>query len=206
MGQGVHTGGGGQRRGHALHQHRVVNGHVGRAAPVHDGHLHLAAGVGDDAEARHFRRRAGGGVDGHIGRKAFVGFVHAFIVLNLAAVGNDEAHALAAVVRAAAAQGDQAVALFLAVHFRGFFHVAIRGVGHGFVVYGIGHARLIQNIRDLLQNAGRHNTLVGNDERFGPAQLLHAHGDFTGSADAHERCTGNKEGKHFRVVQHFAHY
>lgn len=98
VGQGVHAGSRSQGRRHAYHEQRVVNGHVGGHAPVHDSHFHMTGFVGDDAEAGHFRRGAGGGVHGHIRGKTLGGLVDPFVILNLSSVGNEQAHALAAVM------------------------------------------------------------------------------------------------------------
>ena len=43
----VHTGGGGQGRGHTHHQDGVVDGDARGDAPVDDGHFHFAGAVGD---------------------------------------------------------------------------------------------------------------------------------------------------------------
>jgi len=92
--------------------------------------------------------------------------------VDLAAVGGDEADALAAVVRGTAAQGDQAVAAFLLVHFHGVVNVLVSGVGDGFVEHGILHAVGVQHVGHHLEDADLHDTLVSNDQRFGAAQRL----------------------------------
>ena len=203
VGQGVHARGGGQGRGHAHHQQGIVNGHAGRAAPVHNGHLHLAGRVGDDAKARHFRSRAGGGVDGHIGREGPGGLVHPFIIMNFAAIAGQKAHALAAVVRAAAAQGDQAVAFFPVVDIKSGFHIFIRGVGHGLIKNGVLHARAVENIGNLLQNADGDNALVCDDQGFGAANAFQTGRDISGTAFAHQRDVGDEEGSNLPHMHAF---
>ncbi len=96
--QRVHACGGGQRRRHPHHEQGVVDGHVGRQEPVHDGHLHMAFLVGDHAKARHFRGRARRGIDGDVMGQHVVDLVHALVLVNRPAVGKQNANALAAVV------------------------------------------------------------------------------------------------------------
>lgn len=66
--------------------------------------------IGDHAEARQFRSGARRRVDGDVVRQHVVDLIHAFVLINRAAVGKQDAYALAAVVRGAAADGNQAVA------------------------------------------------------------------------------------------------
>ena len=92
--------------------------------------------------------------------------------MDLAAVGGDEADALAAVVRGTAAQGDQAVAAFLLIQINGVVDVLVGGVGDGLVEDRVLHAGSVKNVGDLFQDANLHDALVGNDQRFGAAQGL----------------------------------
>ena len=84
--------------------------------------------------------------------------------MDLAAVGNEEAHALAAVVRAAAAKGEEAVASLFLIHGEGLFHVLVRGVRHSAVVHFVLHIGFIEDIGDALQDTAGHDALIGNDE------------------------------------------
>ena len=113
--------------------------------------------------------------------------------MDFAAVSRQEAHALAAVVRAAAAQRDEAVALFLLIHGKGFIHVVVRGIGHGLVVDGVGQLCGIKNIRYPLQNSRLDDALIGNDERFLSADALQPRRNITGAAFAHKRDIGDKK-------------
>ena len=203
VGQGVHTGGGGQRRRHAHHEDGVVDGDAGSAAPVDDGHLNLAGNVGDDAETGHFRSGTGGGVHGNIGREGLGGLVHAFVVLNLAAVADEEADALAAVMGAAAAEGDEAVAVVFLVHFSSVVNVLIRGVRNGTVEYNIGDAAGIQNIGDLLQNTAGNDTLVRYYKRMLGAKALQAIGNFLTAVGTNKSNSRNKEGSDLTLVHAF---
>ena len=123
--------------------------------------------------------------------------------MDSAAVASQEAHALAAVVRAASAQGDQAVALFLFIHFKGRIHVFILRIRHGLVENGVGHLRIVKNIRDLLQNTGFNDALVSDDQRFGTADAFQARGNFLGTALAHQGDVRDEEGGNLPHVHAF---
>ena len=187
VGQGVHAGGGGEAGGHAHHEVGVVDGDAGGAAPVHDSHLHLAGSVGDDAEAGHFRSGAGSGVHGNVGREGILGLVHAFVVVDLAAVGNEEADALAAVVGAAAAEGEEAVATLFLIDGKGFFHVLIGGIRNGLVVDGVLDVSGVKDIGDGLQNTAGNDALVSNDEGIFSVAAGKTVGDLLAAARANER-------------------
>ena len=192
VGEGVHTGGRGQCRRHADHQKRIVHGDARGHAPVDDGHLHVAGGVGDDAEAGHFRSGTGGGVHGQVRRHRLGGLVHALVIMNLAAVGDHQAHALAAVVGGAAAQGDEAVALLFLVDVDAVMHVLVGGVGDGLVIDHVFHLGGVEQVGDLLGDAGAGDALVGDDQRLGTAEGLDLLRDLLGCADADEGDTGNE--------------
>mmetsp|Transcript_42370 Transcript_42370/g.128073 ORF Transcript_42370/g.128073 Transcript_42370/m.128073 type:complete len:321 (+) Transcript_42370:135-1097(+) len=85
--QCVHASGRGQAFGHADHEQRVVHRQRGREAPIHEGHLHVALVVGDNAESRHLRRRACRGVDRHHGQHRLGALVHPLVVPDASAVG-----------------------------------------------------------------------------------------------------------------------
>ena len=173
VGQCVHAGGGGEGGGHAHHELRVVDGDGRGDPPVHDAHLHLPCGVGDDAEPGDLRGGAGGGVHGHQGGQGLVGLVHAFIVGDLAAVGGHQANALGAVVGGAAAQGEDAVAAVVVIELLPFHHVGVLGVGFGLAEDGGVYPSVLQDLLD----AGRHGVagqeLVGDDHGLAAAQALH---------------------------------
>ena len=95
---------------------------------------------------------------------------------------------------AAAAEGDQAVAALFLVDSRGFIHVPGGGVGNGAVIYFIFHAVIIENIGDLLENAGFYDALVGDDERLLAAELFKTIRNGLGRVHADESGAGNEEG------------
>ena len=193
MGEGVHTGSGRQGRRHTHHELRVVNGHVRGDAPVNDGHFHVAGFIGDDAEARHFRSGTSGGIDSHIGGEAIAGFVYPFVILYFPAVSHEQAHALAAVVRATAPEGDEAVALFVVIHFGGVVDVGGGGVGHGTIEHFIRHFMIFKDIGNFLENTGFNDALVSDDKGIFAAELSQTIGNSLSGVHTNESGTRNKE-------------
>ena len=117
--------------------------------------------------------------------------------MDSAAVGDDQPDALAAVVRGAAADGDEAVAFFFFIQFHAGGDVDVGGVRNGFVVDGVFHRRIVENIRDLLQDAGMNDTLVGDKKRLRGVQVDDAFRNGFGGAYTDERNVGNKEAVDF---------
>src|SRR5207302_5954197 len=112
MGQRVHAGAGGDAGGQVYTELRVDQGDPGgdvrRAADVE---FHFAVGVGDHGPERDLAPGSGGGGDRDQRRDARVDRILPPLVLpDAAAVYRDHADALGGVDRAAAADGDQAVA------------------------------------------------------------------------------------------------
>ncbi|VTR67739.1 hypothetical protein DESC_610322 [Desulfosarcina cetonica] len=203
VGQGIHAGGGGQCRGHAHHEQRVVDGHVGGYPPVHDGHFDLAAGVGDDAETGHLAGRSGGGVDGDERWHGLGGLVHALVITDVSTVGGDDADALATVVGAAAAQGNDQVALRRLVKIIALMHVVVRGVGMGTVVdHRIHTAFGLDHCCDLVGDTRRSDALVRADERLGSAEHLDLVADLFVGADAHQGNRGNEKSEYLLLYCH----
>ncbi|KAF5032731.1 hypothetical protein DSECCO2_614140 [anaerobic digester metagenome] len=118
--------------------------------------------------------------------------------MNLAAVGHDQADALAAVMGGAAAQGDQGVAFFLLVNIDAVMDVFVRGVRDGFVVYFVLHSGSVQQVGDLLGQTATGDTLIGDDQRLAAAQGLDLLGNLLGSANTDQSNAGNEE-----TVNHF---
>jgi len=112
--------------------------------------------------------------------------------MDLAAVGSDEADALAAVVGGAAAQGDQAVAAFLLVHFNGIMDVLVSGVGDGPVEHRVLHAVSVEDVGDLFQDADLHDALIGDDQGLFAAQGLDLLRGILDGADTDESHAGDE--------------
>jgi len=152
----------------------------------------VPGGVGDDAEAGHFRSGARSGVDRQIRGHRLGGFVDAFVVVDLAAVGNHQANALAAVMGGTAAQGDEGVAFLFFVDFDAGVDVLVGGVGDCFIIDHIFHLGGIEQVGDLLGDARAGDALIGDDQRFGAAQRLDFVRDLLGSTNADEGNAGNE--------------
>ena len=197
MGERVHAGGGGQGRGHADHQDGVVDGDARRDAPVDDGHFHFADAVGDNTEPGDFGGGARSGVYGKVGGHGLGGLVHAFVVVDFAAVGNDEADALTAVMGRTAADGDEAVAFFFAVQFGAGFDIDVGGVRNRLIIDGVFHCRFVEDIRNLFQNAGVDDTFVRDKQRLRGVQINDTFRDSFCSAYTNKRNVRNKEAVNF---------
>ena len=112
--------------------------------------------------------------------------------MDLAAVGDHQADALAAVVGRAAAQGDQAVAFLLLVDVDAVMDVLVGGVGDGLVVDHILHPGCVEQVGDLFGDAGAGDALVGDDQRLGAAEGLDLVRDLFGGTDADQGDAGNE--------------
>ena len=67
---------------------------------------------------------------------------------------------------AAAAQGDQSAAAFVLIKLGSFTHLADRRVGLGGVVNDAGDAGLVQDLANLVRQAGLGHARVGHDQGF----------------------------------------
>ena len=152
--------------------------------PPRAAYLHMAFLVGDHAEARQLGSRARRGVDGDVVRQHVVDLVHAFVLVDRPAVGQQDADALAAVVRGTAADGDEPVAAVGLVLGHAFGHVLVGRVRHGLVVDAVRNVVAVQNVRDDLEDAGLHDALVGDDQRLGDMVGMYIVRDAVAGADA----------------------
>ena len=200
--QGVHTRGCGQGRRHTDHKDRVIDRDVGSQEPVHNGHLHMAFLIGDHAEARQFRSGARRRVDGDVVRQHVVDLIHAFILINRAAVGKQDAYALAAVVRGAAADGNQAVAAVGLILGDAFGHVFIGGIRHGLVIDAVRDVVAVQNVRNDLEDPRVHDALVGDDQRLGDMVGVDIMRDTVARAHADQGNARNKKTVHLARNRH----
>src|SRR6185369_6455273 len=186
VGQGVHAGGCSQGSGLADHQDRIVDGDIRGAAPVDDGHLHMGIGVGDDAEAGHFRGSTGSSVDGQKRRHRLGGFVDTLEVADVAAVTDHEANAFGAVVGAAAPQRHDTVALVLLVNLHAVMNVGVGRVRLGAVEDYRLQAGSFQLALDLVGNTHLGKAGIGYDQQLGSAKCLGLSPGFLGTTDAHQ--------------------
>jgi len=146
----------------------------------------MGVGVGDDAETGHFGGGAGGGVDGQERRHRLGGLVDPFEVADVAAVADHQADALGAVVGAAAAEGDNTVALVVLVHLHAVMDVLVGRVRLGTVEDDRLQAGSFQLTLDLIGNAHLGEAGIGNDQQLGCAESLGLGPGLFGTADAHQ--------------------
>mmetsp|Transcript_95416 Transcript_95416/g.298227 ORF Transcript_95416/g.298227 Transcript_95416/m.298227 type:complete len:322 (+) Transcript_95416:1547-2512(+) len=172
VGERVHARGGGQRLRHADHGLGVVHGQRGGDAPVHDGHLHVACLIRDDAEARHLRARACGGVHGHHRHHRLRALVHALHLPDVPAVGGGDGDGLGTVVWRAPAEGNDEVATLVFDHLEAGLHLPARWVGLAPVVDGVGDAHGLEDVGRSLHGADLHEHGVRHDQRLLVAQGL----------------------------------
>ena len=121
--------------------------------------------------ARHFAAGAGGGIDRDDGRQ-LVGqsFDASIVVVEIAVVGGRNANALAAIMRAAATDGHDEVAFFLAVNSQPIFHIGDPGVGIDVAVHHMGDVGPVQVRLDLIHGSAclAGHELVRDDKRLFP--------------------------------------
>ncbi len=125
VGQGIHPGRRGQGGRFTDHQQRIVDRDRRQVAPADDHKLHFGFGVGQDAVAGDLAGGAGGGVDRDDRRQRVGQGLDSGILVQIALMGGGDADAFAAIVRAAAAHGDDDVALFAAKHGEAVAHVGV---------------------------------------------------------------------------------
>ena len=113
--------------------------------------------------------------------------------MNLATVACQKAHALAAVMRAAAAKGNDAVALFLFVEVKSFCNVFVRGVRDSLIVYGILHLGGIKDVGDHFKDTGINDALVSYNQRLRAIDALQSSRNLFGTSLAHQGDVGDKE-------------
>ena len=170
---GVHAGGSRQHRRQAQREFGVANSGFGHQMPgvkaqfavvVHD----------DDRPTRHLTARAAGGGDCNQGRHPFGDSRGA--AFNGGVVGQrpfvrcGNGHAFGAINGAAAAHSNQAIATLCLVNRRGGAHGGLGRVGGRLVKHSHRHAR--QRVQRLLQNAGRLDPRVGDDQRAADARVI----------------------------------
>ena len=119
--------------------------------------------------------------------------------MDLAAVGNDEADALTAVMGRTAADGDEAVAFFFLVQFDAGGDIEVGGVRNRLIIDGVFHRRFVEDIRNLFQDAGVDDTFVRDKQRLRGIQITIRSGILCG-AYTNKRNVGNKEAVNFSTI------
>jgi hypothetical protein len=111
----------------------------------------------------------------------------------VAAVADDEAYPLGAVVGAAATQGDDGVAAVVQVGIYAVVDVGVGGVRLGAVEDDDGDAGGFHLLLDLVGHPHGRDPLVGHQERLPGAEGLHLGASFLGGTNPHQRNSGNVE-------------
>jgi hypothetical protein len=137
-------------------------------------------------EAGHLGGGAGGGVDGQEGGHRLGGLVDPLEVADVAAVADHHADALAAVMGAAAAQGNDAVALVVIVDLHAVMDVLVGRVGLG----SVEDDSLEAGCFDIALDGVRHTHLgearIGDDQQLGGAERLGLVSCLFGATYAHQ--------------------
>jgi hypothetical protein len=101
------------------------------------------------------------------------------------AVGGDEADALAAVMGAAASQGNDQIAALGLIHLVAFMHIVVGGVGLCAVLDHRHHVAFgPHNLGDAIGDTGGRDALVRTDKGFYAAERLDLVADLPVRADA----------------------
>ena len=128
MGQGVHTGRGGQRGGFAEHQQRIVNGDRRQVTPADNHKLHFGFGIGQHAVAGDFAGGTGSGIHRNDRRQRVGQGFNPGIAVEIAFVSCRDTDAFTAVMRATATDGNDDIAMLFAKDFQTVTHVGVFGV------------------------------------------------------------------------------
>ena len=140
MDQRIDAGTSREKRVHAQGGLRVDQRHIRHHRLADDGELHAFLLVGDDHELRDIRRGTGRGRNQDQRRAGHANGVHAFEFEDIAPVGDRDADPLGAIHRAAAAHGDDHIAMLFAVEV---------GAQHDLFDARIGRYRAIQAVVDV---------------------------------------------------------
>lgn len=164
MRERVHARGGGKVWRQRVGEARVEHGVVGNKREAHDRVFVVFVAVGNHGGQGDFAARARGGGNGDNRGRCLE---HAQNALHarerLVRVCDARAYGFGAVHRRAAANRDNRSALALVVELKSFFNLVNGGVGLGFVVYGVIHARVAQRRLERRGKAVFHDAAVGHD-------------------------------------------
>src|SRR5262245_42683618 len=135
---------------------------MGRAADVE---FDLAVGIGDDSPESDLGPGACRGRDGDGRGNSTLDWLRLrpFVVAYRATVRDNHPNGLGTVQRAPAAQPDEAIALFFLVNPRASIHHRNRRVADDFAPDDIIPAGGAERLGDALEQAGTHDTRIGND-------------------------------------------
>ncbi len=110
---------------------------IGRSqTPVNNGQFHVSISVGNDGEAGQFACCTSRGVDRKKRRNRLGELVQPFVIADIATIGNHRGDAFGRIVGAAAAEGDDAVGLYVLVDLYAIENVLVGRVRLGAVKNG----------------------------------------------------------------------
>ena len=168
VGQGIHTGGGGQPLGHGGHHIRVDDGDYGHIVGVNADEFSLALHVGDHVVDGHLCGGSGcggNGNDGNTGVLCGSGALKASHILKFR-VGDDDADGLGRIHGGAAADGYNVVRASCFKCLYAVLHVLNGGIGLDVGVDLIGQSGLLQHIRHLGGHAKADQVRIGAYKGF----------------------------------------
>ena len=171
MGQGIGAGGGGQFRRQTGGQFRVENDHFGQQFRMKEDRFAVGRFERDHGTAPDFAARAGRGRDGDERRQPGpVRFIVEFAEVEPGPFDQD-ARGLAGIQGTAAADGDHAVALLLAIGLSRFAHVRFHGIrmDPGIDEPGLLALAFAQDLGKRFESSCALHAGVGDDQ--GPADI-----------------------------------
>lgn len=184
--QCIDAGTGGKEGIHGQRGFRVDQRDVRHNRLAHHGELHALVLVGNDHELRDVRRSPGGGRDQDQRRTRHPQPVDAFELEDAAAMGGDDADALGAIHRAAAAHRDDHVAALAAIELGAEHHLVDPGVGRNVGIQAVVDALSLQACLDVGDPAGGEHAGVGDQQDLARTEGLHVVGDAVPAAGAED--------------------
>ena len=186
VGQGVHTGAGGEALGHGAHHLGVDNGADGHVVGVDADELAALLHVGDDVVDGDLGGGTGGGGYGDDGRAGVLGGRGALEGTHVGelGVGDDDADGLGGVHRAAAAYGDDVVGAGGLVGLDTGLDVLYGRVGLDVGEYLVGQALGVEAVGHVGDHAVLEDARAADDKRLLEAAGLDLARDFADSTRA----------------------
>ncbi|EKD36666.1 MAG: hypothetical protein ACD_75C01418G0001 [uncultured bacterium] len=177
MNQSVHAGAGGQVRVHGDSGEGIDQGNVGNHRLADDGDLFFVCGIGNDGELGNVGGGSGGCRNADEGRTGNGDVVDSFKTEDVLAIGADDADALGAVHRAAAAERNDHIAMLFVVELRPRHDLGITRVGRNGGEDGGFYAFFVMETGEFGKPAGVDNALVGNNKGLLRAEVAEVAAD-----------------------------
>ena len=193
VGQGVHTGGGGQRFRKVGHHFRIIHRDGSHAVAVFHDHLDLLLLVRDQIGSGNFTCRAGSGVDGNDGRRRLTALIVALVSVQITAVCQQDPDCLGAVVRGAASQSDQEITAVFPICRNAALDIAQRGIGLYTGVGVIGNLLSFQFVCKHLTHGRGCQEVICNKQGLCQTHLFQFVAHFVQAACAEQAFPGKEE-------------